>query len=405
MTADAQLASVLDWLWRTAPPPEVEEKARLMLLDTLGCVLAASRKAPLKRLAAQLAKSDPGVVAVAGFAERLSVPAAAALFAAAACWDEACEGLARAHGRPGVPVIAACSALSQVLDAGTGEMLRAVIAGYEVGGRMGEAVRMAPGMHVDATWPGFGVAAAVVRLSGGSAAQALAAVRTVASQMPRSLYVAAKEGAEARNTYLAHSAQLGLLAANAALSDFTAPAGALGELGAGALAGPGAWFLLEGYLKSFAGVRHTHYGAAAAQALRDKVLARLDDIRSIELSVHADALVYCGNRAPRTPIQAQFSLSYAVACMLLTGELAPDSYEPKNLDDPRLGKLEAKVRLVEDARYASRRGARLSIDMGGETLASSIDALPAMTRDEVLAKFRRYAGFDGGVTLESLSLP
>jgi 2-methylcitrate dehydratase PrpD len=403
MSADAQLGALLDWLWHIPPPADVQEKARLLVLDTVGCVLAASRKPALKRLAAQLAKSDPGAVLVVGFAERLSVPAAAALFATAACWDEACEGLARAHGRPGVPVIAACSALSQVLSAGTNMMLQSVICGYEVGGRLGEAVRIPPGAHVDATWPGFGVAAAVVRLSRGNHAQALAAVRTAACQMPRSLYVAVKEGAEARNTYLAHSAQLGLLAANAALSGFTAPEGALAELGAQAIAEPGAWFTLEGYLKPYAAVRHTHYGAAAAEQLRGKVGARVDDIRSIELSVYPEALVYCGNRAPRTPIQAQFSLSYAVACMLLTGELGPDSYDPKNLDDPRLGALEAKVRLVEDARYASRRGARLSIDIGGETLASSIDALPAMTRDEVLAKFRRYAGFDGVATLEALS--
>jgi 2-methylcitrate dehydratase PrpD len=268
---------------------------------------------------------------------------------------------------------------------------------------MGEAVRMAPGMHVDATWPGFGVAAAAVRLSGGSAAQALAAVRTTACQMPRSLYVAVKEGAEARNTYLAHSAQLGLLAASAALADFSAPAGALAELGPGAVAAPGAWLILEGYLKAYAAVRHTHYGAAAAEELREKVMARLDDIRSIELSVYAEALVYCGNRAPRTPIQAQFSLSYAVACMLLSGELGPDSYDPTLLDDPRLRQLEGKVRLVEDAAYASKRGARLSIEMRDETLTARIDALPAMTRGDVLAKFRRYAGFDGAQTLEALS--
>ena len=54
MSRDAQLAAVLDWLWRAPPPRRVDDKARLLLLDTIGCVIAASRKPKLRRLAARL---------------------------------------------------------------------------------------------------------------------------------------------------------------------------------------------------------------------------------------------------------------------------------------------------------------------------------------------------------------
>lgn len=396
MSRDAQLAAVLEWLWRSAAPREVDRKARLLLLDTVGCVIAASRQPKLRQLAARLAKVEPGRVRVPGYAQRFSVSAAAYLFAISACWDEACEGLARAHGRPGVPVIAACHALAQALGLSSGATLRAIIAGYESGGRMGEAVRMAPGMHVDATWPGFGVAVAVVRLSGGTAAQALAAVRIAACQMPHSLYLPVKAGADARNTYLAHSAQLGLLAAHAALAGIAAPAGALDEIGAGRFAARGKWLLLEGYLKPFAAVRHVHYGAAAALSLRPKLAGRLLAITRIELSTYAEALAYCGNRAPRTPIQAQFSLSFGVAAALVTGDLGPDAYGMK---DRRIAELEKKVVLAEDRKLtrAGGRGAALVVRVGDERLAWSVDRVSGdpgqpMTRAEVLAKFARYTG-------------
>ena len=396
MSRDAQLAAVLQWLWRSAPPREVDRKARLLLLDTLGCVIAASRQPKLRRLARQLAKVEPGRIRVPGYAQGFSVSAATYLFATSACWDEACEGLARAHGRPGVPVVAACHALAQALKCTLGELLRALVAGYEAGGRMGEAVRMAPGMHVDATWPGFGVAVAMVRLSGGNAAQALDAVRVAACQVPRSLYLPVKAGADARNTYLAHAAQLGLIAAHASLAGLSAPAEVLDAIGAGRFAPAGSWLLPEGYLKPFAAVRHVHYGAAAALALRPNLAGRLRAITRIELSTYAEALTYCGNRAPKTPIQAQFSLSFGVAAALATGDLGPSAYA---MDDRRIAALEKKVLLSEDRALtrAGRRGATLVIRMGNERLVHRVrrvsgDPGQPMARAEVLAKFARYSG-------------
>lgn len=403
------MEAVLDWLWSAEPPAAIEAKARLVVLDTVGCAVAASREPNARAFAAQLAALDAGPVHVPGFDASLSAGAAAALFSAAACWHEACEGLARAHGRPGVPVIAACAALAQVRGSSLEEMLRAVIVGYETGARLGEVMRIAPGMHVDATWPGFGVAAAAVHLAGGSAAQALAAVRAAACQMPYSLYLPVKAGAEIRNTYLAHAAQLGLLAGSAALAGLAAPAGGIEELLAllgrlkneprsgKPLAPAGEWLLAEAYLKPFAAVRHVHYAAAAALALRPRLAGRLERIAGVGLSTYAEALTYCGNRAPLAPLQAQFSLSFGAACALATGELVPESY--RLLEDPLIRAIEGRVALSEDAGLtdAGKRGARLIVEVDGERFEHAVErvggdpSLP-MTRDEVLAKYARYAG-------------
>ena len=397
MQIEAPLAEALEWLFRTRAPTTVDTKARELVLDTLGCVQAARRHPEVIAFAKQLQATDAG-----------SASSVAALFASAACWDEACEGLARAHGRPGVAVLAACSALAGANAFSLYQVLVAYVTGYEIAGRLGITLRIAPGMHVDGTWPSFGVAAAVVRLLGGNAEQALAAVRIVACQMPHSLYLPVAEGANARNTYLPHAAQLGMLAANAALAGFVAPAGALEELRKRALANvrsgtpiapPGEWLILESYLKPYAAVRHVHYGAAAALTLRKKIGDRLRQIRGIELSTYAEALAYCGNRAPQSAIQAQFSLSYGVACALLTGELGPDSYSMK---DPEILQIEKKIILSEDLELTRRgkRGATLSIELENEKLENSIEHVTGdpeqpMTRDQILAKFTRYTGQDG----------
>jgi 2-methylcitrate dehydratase PrpD len=229
----------------------------------------------------------------------------------------------------------------------------------------------------------------------GTAGQALAAARIAGCQIPRSLYLPVTVGADARNTYLGHAAQLGLLAAQSALAGFTAPEGVLEELGAKPLAPPGQWLILEGYLKQFAAVRHVHYGAMAALLLREKIRAP----EKVHLRIYGEAITYCGNRAPRTPIQAQFSLSYGLAHALLFGSLDPEAYREDRLKDLRLVELEKKVSIEEDPALtaAGRRGAQLEID----GRAATVDQLHEMTREEVLAKFARYARRDGAALLDA----
>jgi 2-methylcitrate dehydratase PrpD len=401
------IRSTLEWLFAASTPLAVEHKARLLVLDTLGCVLAASDKDEPQALARRLAEFDPGVCVVPGFPARFSSGAAAAQFAAAACWDEACEGLARAHGRPGVPVLAAVSAVAQAQGRTLGELLDALVVGYEIGARIGAALRIAPGMHVDGTWPCFGVAAATVRLAGGTAQQAARAISIAACQMPYSLYAPVEAGATGRNTYLAHAAQLGMLAGASALAGVGAPGNAIDTLQRLALAGaptgapwarPEEWLMLEGYLKPYAAVRHVHYGAAAAIALRDRLAGRFPAITRLKLHTYPEALTYCGNRNPATALAAQFSLSFGVARALVAGDLAPDAYAPQALADSATRALEAKVELAIDERMASAgtRGGCLEIEVAGQTLSCAIDRVEGdpgspMSTDAVLAKFCRYA--------------
>jgi hypothetical protein len=98
-------------------------------------------------------------------------------------------------------------------------------------------------------------------------------------------------------------------------------------------------------------------------------------------------LIYCANRAPTRPIQAQFSLSYGLAHALVAGELSPAAYTDEALTDPLTVALEKKVHLIAD-KAMTGRGARLVID--GD-LQHSVGELAPMSREEVIAKFMRYS--------------
>ncbi|MCX7371401.1 MAG: MmgE/PrpD family protein [Alphaproteobacteria bacterium] len=352
---------IVAWAWDNPP----EARTRLLLADSWGCILSGLRHPRVQALRAAL--NDD-----------------AAAYAAAMCWDEWNDGLARAHGRPGLAVAPLVLAAPALLPT-------AYALGYEVAARAGEMWRIAPGMHVDGTWHALGAAAAAVRLAGGSQAQAVQAINIAACQVPFSIYAPLAAGMDGRNSYPAHAVMLGRLAAASAMAGMTAPDDAFFTARGIALpqaraacAPPGEWLLEQGYIKPFPGVRHAHYGAEAA--LRFHGTAP----RAITLRVYGEALRYAANRAPRTPIAAQFSLSWAVAAALGRGRLTPAEFTEDALADPALRALEAMVVLQEDATL-SGRGATLVVD----GVAQRVESAPGDASEpvDVLAKFGALPGF------------
>jgi 2-methylcitrate dehydratase PrpD len=154
----------------------------------------------------------------------------------------------------------------------------------------------------------------------------------------------------------------------------------------------GHWMILDGYIKPFAGVRHAHYGVAAALRLLERYEIAPEQIESIRLMVYPEAAQYCNNRAPQSAIQAQFSMSFAIASALVFGDLAPAAYA--RIDDPLVRALEACV-VVEVDPHRTRRGAHVTLNVGGQNLIESVDdiagdpSLP-MTQDQVVSKCHRY---------------
>lgn len=391
-----------------AASPEASLQARRLLLDTIGCAIAGRHAPEVRRLEAALSACEPGAFRFPD-GPPIGMHGAAQVLAMAATWDEACEGHALAHGRPGVPLVAALLPLAMQGGASLGRFIEAFVLGYEIGARAGAWLRIRPGMHVDANWPALGVAAGAACLLGLPPAGIVQAIDIAACQLATSLYLPVASGRTARNTYLAHSAMLGLQSAFASAAGIDAPADALAHYaGAHAAAAPqplpeaASTLLLDAYLKPFAAVRHVHYGAVAARHIRALLAADTRPVRAIVLTVYEEAITYCGNRAPRTPIQAQFSLSFGIAAMLRFGDIDPSVYEPGRFDDPELRRLEALVALRVDPALTAqhRRGATLEVEHatsgGTAILRQSVDTIPGdasspLDRAALCAKFRHYA--------------
>jgi 2-methylcitrate dehydratase PrpD len=385
------LAETVAWLAGCVTlPADVAAKARLLLLDTLGCLLAGLRHPEVRQFARALRVAFPGEVAWPGSDIPLGPAGSAALGAAAACWDEACEGNAAAHGRPGLPVVPALLALTGNRDASLADLLLALVTGYEIGTRAGQAWRIPAGLHVDGSWHSLAVAGGVARLiSGPDAIQP--AIEAAACQIPASLYLPITVGSAVRNTYVSHAVLLGMLSAAAAEAGFDMPRGALEEgrhrvlraTERAHVAPVGEWTIRDGYLKPFAGVRHTHYGVEAALRIRRHPDFSPDKVRLITLATYEEAARYCGNRAPGSAIGAQFSLSYAVAAALVLGGLGPEAYANVG-SDTVIARLEQLVVIDVDP---SRAGV-LSEDV--DSVAG--DPGRAMSEQEIVNKFSRYAG-------------
>lgn len=381
-----------------------DARVRLLLLDTIGCIITGLADPAVHGMARSLARRGDGVP-LPGHGLRLEPGAAGFVMGMAACWDEACEGLPEAHGRPGLHAIVAVLPDAMHADASLGRLLWAIEAAYEIGGRAGQVCRIRPGMHVDGSWGLLASVAALAAFRHADRPDILAGALSIAAcQIPFSLYAPIAQGSVARNTYVGHAAALapllvsaaaaGIPGVDASLDDYLGLA--LGRDRAPPAAGADERLIVRGYLKPFAAVRHVHYPAFAAIRLREALRGRDGDIRRIVLDTYAEAVQYCGNRAPRTPIQAQFSLSYGTAHALLRGGLGPEAYRADALNDPRIRALEAMIALNSADRADGRRYARLSLVLAdGTTVTDEADDVPGdperpLSAADTVAKFVRF---------------
>ena len=401
-------------------PAEVQTRARWLVLDTLGCAIAGGRAETVRTwLDSHGLTAHPFATPADG---RYAGPLGPAMaLTMGACWDEACEGHAGAHGRPGVAALGAI--WPSVPDLTWEQMIRAVVVGYEVGARAGAALRMATGEHVDGNWPALGAAAAAACAMGLKAPGPLTAINVAACQLPTSLYRPVQTGDTARNTYLGHAAVLGRMAAESVAAGITAPPDAIeayrrvtGGAGRAEPVRLDGYQILAGYFKEYAAVRHVHYAARAALELRSVTAA--EDITSIEVWTYPEAIRYCGVRHPDTPLQAQFSLSFGVAAMLRWGRLDPAVYRNPDFGDPLLRDLERKVVIRApgewapadwapgewapgewaDADWADTRAARVAVtDSTGRVADATVSAVRGdeslpWSEADLVGKFLDYSG-------------
>lgn len=354
--------------WSSIPPP-ARERTQELLLDLLGVTVrgsAAESSAPVRELV-RLQGSGPAVV----FGGMLRTSAAwAALangtFAHAIEMDDVTT---ESSLHPGAAVIPAAVGVAQDRGSSSIELLEAIVAGYEVVIRIGNALGAASaykrGFHPTGVAGVFGAAVAaglLMRLDAGGLTRAMGIAGTMASGSLAYL----DDGAWTKRLNPGWAAHGGVVAAGLARFGFTGPATALdGPHGLlrGYTDAPDPERLTEGLGKSELEVMHVSikpYGCCRySHGLIDAVLAlraehgiTADDVAQVRLGVLSGGWPLIADdierkRDPKNTVDAQFSAPYAAAVALLTGRAGLKEFELYG--DARIRELMARTECYRDA--------------------------------------------------------
>lgn len=345
-------------------PADVRAHAGLILADTLGAIVAGHAQAEVRTITARHATG--GSAPLLGTALAAGPPMAAFLTGLAGTAAELDEGNYPAGGHPAIHAIAPALAEAAATDAGGPALLAAVIAGYEAGARVGNAMRLRPAAHPHGTWGVIGAAAAVASLRGLDAARTRQALEVAASLGLATSVTAALRGGSVRNAYAGAAAQNGLLAVDLTEAGITGePDGIAVVFGqvigegfdqAAYAASAGRWFILESFLKQASCCRETQGALEAIELLLAEAPVVPDQVAAIEVATFASAATLA-ETAPVAPIAGRFSIPFTVATRILRGHAWIDAFSDAAVADPATRALAARVTVLEDLGYTARQPA------------------------------------------------
>ncbi|MBI2081590.1 MAG: MmgE/PrpD family protein [candidate division NC10 bacterium] len=416
-TIAEQLAAFTELLEGGLLPDDVRRTARLCLLDWFGSALAGARAKPtgiVLAVARDLGGRPEATLLPDG--AKTSAPLAALVNAASSHVVEMDDVHRAAVFHPGATVIPAALAMAEREGAGGLDLLAAIVAGYEVGIRLGEAAgqRHYDYWHTTGTCGTFAAAAAAGKLLG-LETRRLAAALGSAGTAAAGLWEFLVDGAMSKQLHPAKAAHDGILCALLAEQGFTAAArileGEKGFLRAMAQGGDasrltdglggGTYRILETSFKAHAACYHIHSSIDAALLLRERHRPDPMRMRSVTVRLYGAAYRLLEPVEPVSPYAAKFSVPYCVATALLHGRVGPDAFTEARLADEEVQTLLGKVRLLHDpaldATYPEKWPAVVELETAAGTDSVQVDVPRGdpsnpVSEEELLRKFDALAG-------------
>ncbi|MBI4506538.1 MAG: MmgE/PrpD family protein [Chloroflexi bacterium] len=396
-----------------AIPPEVREHAKLVVLDTLGVLLAGSEQPEVARLRDRLvASGGAGATVLARGCPRADLRTAALLNAIAARSIEMSEAHRFVSCQGGAQILPAVLADGETTGASGSEALAALVVGYEAAVRIGAAAKGRRLVHQNGTWPLLGAVAAGARVRGLSAAQTSRALRIGATLVLVPSYTNAVAGATALNVAGGMSSFAGTLAPDLALAGFEAQPDAIEEAFR-ELVGDGfdatrvdeglgeQWRMVQTQFR----VRACCTPIFAALDALEEVLAELrprpDDIERIEAEVWRFAAAM-SERDPRNAFAAHYSFPHAAAATVVRGHAGYNAFTEEALHDPAIVALRQRVSIREEPAFTAQaprlKPGRVTVVLrDGRRATRTVESARGdhqrpFARADLLAKFRELAG-------------
>ncbi|MGE5526807.1 MAG: MmgE/PrpD family protein [Rhodospirillaceae bacterium] len=357
-------------------PSDVVAKAKTSILDTLGCCLFGATLASVRRLAAMVSEDiGDGPSQVLGLPQRTSPSHAALVNGTSAHAFQLDEIHIGATLHPGATSVPAVLALAEAGRYSGRDAITAVVAGAEIGIRVGMACKggmFTRGYHNQGTTGALVAGAAAGRLLGLDAGRMRHALGIAGSQAAG--LMAVQEGAMAKGFHSGRAAQSGVYAARLAALDYTgipdvleAPYGGFMSTLVGDYAGAELaaelgtrWDILSvGYKPAPASNGSITAMSAIDRIMRDHAL-EADDIREVTAYVSTNTLHHCGWHYDPAQVQgvlaAQMNLCYGMAVMALRRKATADEFNEQTMRDPAVLDFIRRVRVALEPRYDASGG-------------------------------------------------
>ena len=363
--------------WGDIPAP-VRSHAKLVLLDTIGVILAGSVRPEVAALHERMgATAGTGATVYARGAPTHDPRTAALLNGISGRAIELCEGLRLASGQPAMQILPGILAVGEHARSSGKDLLTALVLGYEIGARFGMAFTPRPLAHQNGQAMLLAAAAAGARMRGLDAAGVSLAMRISAVMMMTPSYTNTGAGATALNVAGGMAGFAGAFAPDLALAGFEAQDNAIEEA-LGKMVGDGfntehlldelgtRWEITRNYFRLYACCNPTHPSLDALKAALAELKPRAQDIERIEFATYRFASVM-RNPDPPNYFASKYSLPHAAAVMVVRGRAQHADIDDSALRDPAITALRQRVSVTEDpdmsARVPKSKPARVTVTL------------------------------------------
>ena len=341
--------------------------AKMVVLDTIGAILAGSRLPENSNLAQLATKMGAGPATVLGHPNTVQPVFAALVNATAGVALEMDEGSRLGGGHCSIHVTPPALAIAEEVGVHGRKFLESVIVGYEATSRIGSGTNLHSGVHSHGTWGTIGAAAATARLLDFGPDQTKEAMNIASSMSPANTWTPCLEGATVRNLYSGRSGLQGIMAAQVALCGFTGlkdgPADIFGSVLGGSfdpdavvqgLGEPGPMRIEQNYFKLHACCFYNHPVLDGLQNLIRREEFGAQDVERIKVEGPPLATIMT-DPEPTNMLAAKFSLPYAVATAVVHRNTDITAFYPERVQDPETRALARRVQVVADPEMNLRR--------------------------------------------------
>ena len=394
-------------------PVAVREHAKLVLLDTLGVILAGSVQPEVAGVRARLtATGGRGATVYAPGWPTTDPRTAALLNGLAGRSIELCEGHRYVSCQGAVQVLPTALSCAEWLERSGREALAALIFGYEVAARLGAGLTARPLAHQNGQAPLLGAVAAGARLRGLSGEQMSLALRIGAILVITPGYTNAVAGATALNVAGGMSGFAGALAPELAMAGVAAQPNAIEE-SFGQLVGDGfqaaavteelgsRWEIARNYFRLRACCNPIYAALDALEDILHEVRPEPGSIERIDVATYR----FAANMREPNPINyfaAKYSLPHAAAALVLRGHAGYHAFTEDVVRDPAIAAFRRRVTVREDPELSAAvprlKPARVTVTFTDGRQVARLresargDYQDPYRDDEIRAKFRELAG-------------